>query len=82
MNLLNLLTLLPSYRPVPFPRFVRFPLKSCADLFGLPYTGVINRPDLQETLIDECVKLKPDFIRNGNPVRVVCGPFCGKPLFP
>mmetsp|Transcript_35522 Transcript_35522/g.95340 ORF Transcript_35522/g.95340 Transcript_35522/m.95340 type:complete len:633 (-) Transcript_35522:611-2509(-) len=52
----------------PADWFVRFPLKACADLFGLPYTGVINRPDLQETLIDECVKLKPDFIQNGNPV--------------
>lgn len=52
----------------PADWYVRFPLKQCADLFGLPYTGVINRPDLQETLIDECAKLKPDFIQNGNPV--------------
>lgn len=43
-------------------------LKECADLFGLPYTGVIDRPDLQEILIDECKKIKPDFIVNGNPV--------------
>jgi zeaxanthin epoxidase len=33
-------------------------------LFGLPYTGVIDRPDLQEILIDECRKIKPDFIQN------------------
>lgn len=52
----------------PADWYVRFPLKQCADLFGLPYTGVINRPDLQETLIDECVKIKPDFISNGKPV--------------
>lgn len=44
-------------------------MKQCADLFGLPYTGVIDRPDLQEILIDECRKIKPDFIVNGNPVR-------------
>jgi zeaxanthin epoxidase len=43
-------------------------LKECADLYGLPYTGVIDRPDLQEILLDECKKLKPDFIQNGNPV--------------
>jgi len=43
-------------------------IQECADLFGLPYTGVINRPDLQEILIDECQKIKPDFIINGNPV--------------
>jgi zeaxanthin epoxidase len=49
--------------------FVKFPLKQCADLYGLPYTGVINRPDLQEILIDECRKIKPDFIKNGNPVE-------------
>jgi len=48
--------------------FVKFPLKQCADLYGLPYTGVIDRPDLQEILIDECRKLKPDFITNGNAV--------------
>ena len=53
----------------PADWFVKFPLKQCADLFGLPYTGVINRPDLQEILIDECKKLKPDFIQNGNPVE-------------
>lgn len=52
----------------PADWFVKFPLKECADLFGLPYTGVINRPDLQEILIDECQKIKPDFIQNGNPV--------------
>jgi zeaxanthin epoxidase len=52
----------------PADWFVKFPLKQCADLYGLPYTGVIDRPDLQEILIDECKKLKPDFIQNGNPV--------------
>jgi zeaxanthin epoxidase len=52
----------------PADWFVKFPLKECADLYGLPYTGVIDRPDLQEILIDECKKLKPDFIQNGNPV--------------
>lgn len=52
----------------PADWFVKFPLKECADLYGLPYTGVIDRPDLQEILIDECKKLKPDFIKNGNPV--------------
>lgn len=56
----------------PADWFVKFPLKQCADLFGLPYTGVIDRPDLQDILIDECRKLKSDFIRNGNPV-VRCG---------
>ena len=34
----------------------------------MPYTGVIDRPDLQEILIDECQKIKPDFIVNGDPV--------------
>ena len=53
----------------PADWFVKFPLKGCADLFGLPYTGVIDRPDLQEILIDECKKIKPDFIQNGNPVN-------------
>lgn len=53
----------------PADWFVKFPLKECADLFGLPYTGVIDRPDLQEILIDECKKLKPDFIQNGNAVE-------------
>lgn len=52
----------------PADWFVKFPLKECADLFGLPYTGVIDRPDLQEILIDECKALKKDFIVNGNPV--------------
>ena len=32
--------------------FVKFPLKECADFYGLPYTGVVDRPDLQEILID------------------------------
>lgn len=52
----------------PADWFVKFPLKQCADLFGLPYTGVIDRPDLQEILIDECKKYKANFILNGNPV--------------
>jgi zeaxanthin epoxidase len=43
-------------------------LQQCADLYGLPYTGVIDRPDLQEILIDECRKIKPDFLQNGNSV--------------
>jgi len=50
---------------------VKFPLKECADLYGLPYTGVIDRPDLQETLLEECARLSPKdmgFITNGNPV--------------
>jgi zeaxanthin epoxidase len=34
----------------------------------LPYTGVIDRPDLQDILIDECKKIKPDFLQNGRPV--------------
>ena len=44
------------------------PSQQCADLFGLPYTGVIDRPDLQEILLDECKQIKSDFIQNGNPV--------------
>lgn len=56
-------------KDAPADWFVKFPLKECADLYGLPYTGVINRPDLQEILIDECRKIKPDFIQNGNPVE-------------
>lgn len=55
-------------KDAPADWFVKFPLKQCADLFGLPYTGVVDRPDLQEILMEECRKLKPDFIRNGNPV--------------
>jgi zeaxanthin epoxidase len=53
----------------PADWFVKFPLKECADLYGLPYTGVVDRPDLQEILIDECRKINPDFIQNGNPVE-------------
>jgi len=52
----------------PADWFVKFPLKGCADLYDLPYTGVIDRPDLQEILLEECKKIKPDFIQNGNPV--------------
>lgn len=53
----------------PADWFVRFPLKECADLFGLPYTGVIDRPDLQETFLEECKALAgDDFIHNGKPV--------------
>jgi zeaxanthin epoxidase len=53
----------------PADWYVRFPLKECADLYGLPYTGVIDRPDLQETFLEECKKFKPDFIRNGAAVE-------------
>ena len=49
----------------PSDWFVSFPLKECADFFQLPYTGVVNRPDLQEILLDECRALKDDFIQNG-----------------
>ena len=52
----------------PADWFVAFPLKECADFFKLPYTGVIDRPDLQEILLDECRERKPDFIANGNAV--------------
>lgn len=55
-------------KDVPADWFVSFPLKECADFFKLPYTGVINRPDLQDILLDECKKLKPDFIQNARPV--------------
>lgn len=63
----SLLYLLDADAPADW--FVKFPLKQCADLFGLPYTGVVNRPDLQEILIDECKKIKSNFIQNGNPVE-------------
>jgi len=53
----------------PADWFVKFPLKGCADLYDLPYTGVIDRPDLQEILLEECRAIKPDFIMNGNPVE-------------
>jgi zeaxanthin epoxidase len=43
-------------------------LQECAELYGLPYTGVIDRPDLQSILIDECSKINPNFIKNGLPV--------------
>ena len=52
----------------PADWFVKFPLKQCADLFGLPYTGVVDRPVLQEILLDECGKYSSDFIQHGNPV--------------
>uniref|UniRef100_A0A7S2RNW8 FAD-binding domain-containing protein n=1 Tax=Eucampia antarctica TaxID=49252 RepID=A0A7S2RNW8_9STRA len=53
----------------PADWFVKFPLKECADLYKLPYTGVINRPDLQDLLIQECKALAgDDFIQNGNAV--------------
>jgi zeaxanthin epoxidase len=52
-------------KETPSDWFVSFPLKACADFFQLPYTGVINRPDLQEILLDECRQLKADFIQNG-----------------
>jgi len=50
---------------VPADWYLEFPLKQCADFFKLPYTGVINRPDLQEILLDECRAIKPDFLVNG-----------------
>ena len=50
---------------IPADWYLEFPLKQCADFFQLPYTGVINRPDLQEILLDECRKIKPDFLVNG-----------------
>lgn len=56
-------------KDAPADWFVKFPLKECADLYSLPYTGVIDRPDLQEILLEECAAIKPDFIQNGNPVQ-------------
>lgn len=53
---------------VPADWYIEFPLKACADFFQLPYTGVIDRPNLQEILLDECRALKPDFLQNGNAV--------------
>ncbi|KAL1525362.1 hypothetical protein AB1Y20_020222 [Prymnesium parvum] len=53
---------------IPADWYLEFPLKACADFFRLPYTGVINRPDLQEILLEECRKIKPDFLVNGAPV--------------
>jgi len=50
---------------VPADWYLEFPLRQCADFFKLPYTGVINRPDLQEILLDECRSIKPDFLVNG-----------------
>jgi len=61
----------PTYlwdKDVPADWFVSFPLKECADFFQLPYTGVIDRPDLQDILLDECRQIKEDFIQNGSPV--------------
>ena len=57
-----------AFHPFPNARFWSLSSQQCADLFGLPYTGVIDRPDLQEILIDECQKIKPDFLQNGNSV--------------
>jgi len=54
---------------IPADWYLEFPLRQCADFFQLPYTGVINRPDLQEILIEEARKLKPDFLVNGAPVE-------------
>ncbi|CAE7354821.1 unnamed protein product [Symbiodinium natans] len=62
----------PSYfvdKDVPADWFISFPLKECADVFNLPYTGVINRPDLQDILLDECKDIKEDFIVNGVSVK-------------
>ena len=53
----------------PADWFVKFPLKGCADLYELPYTGVVNRPDLQDILIQQCKAIAgDDFIQNGNAV--------------
>lgn len=52
----------------PADWFVAFPLKECADFFNLPYTGVINRPELQDILLDECRSKKKDFIQNASSV--------------
>ena len=51
-----------------FSNFFCCVIQECADLFGLPYTGVIDRPDLQEILIDECNKINPNFLVNGSPI--------------
>ena len=56
-------------KDTPSDWFVSFPLKECADFFQLPYTGVVNRPDLQEILLDECRQLKENFIVNGVAVQ-------------
>jgi len=53
---------------IPADWYLEFPLRQCADFFKLPYTGVINRPDLQEILLEECRSIKPDFLINGMPV--------------
>ena len=46
--------------------FVKFNImKDAADLFNLPYTGVIDRPDLQEILLDEIRKMDPDCVTTG-----------------
>ncbi|KAJ1458509.1 hypothetical protein M885DRAFT_512980 [Pelagophyceae sp. CCMP2097] len=55
-------------KSTPSDWFVEFPLKACADFFNLPYTGVVDRPDLQEILLDECRAIKADFIKNGDGV--------------
>ena len=53
-----LLTLQPlrsgTTRNSTMPAFLALALQECADFFNLPYTGVINRPDLQDILLDEC----------------------------
>mmetsp|Transcript_31238 Transcript_31238/g.72244 ORF Transcript_31238/g.72244 Transcript_31238/m.72244 type:complete len:608 (-) Transcript_31238:167-1990(-) len=62
----------PSYffdKDVPADWFISFPLKECADVFNLPYTGVINRPDLQDILLDECKDIDENFIINGVSVQ-------------
>jgi len=63
----------------PADWYVRFPLRACAKLWGLPYTGVIDRPDLQELLLEACTALKPDFIRNGVEVLGYEQPAPGEP---
>uniref|UniRef100_A0A6U4D7Q0 FAD-binding domain-containing protein n=3 Tax=Phaeomonas parva TaxID=124430 RepID=A0A6U4D7Q0_9STRA len=46
--------------------FVKFSImKDAADLFRLPYTGVIDRPDLQEILLEEIRERDPDAVVTG-----------------
>eukprot|EP00968_Pinguiococcus_pyrenoidosus_P011557 scaffold935_cov248-Pinguiococcus_pyrenoidosus.AAC.16 len=46
--------------------FVKFDImKQAADMYSLPYTGVIDRPDLQEVLLEEIRARDPDAVVNG-----------------
>ncbi|KAJ8601336.1 hypothetical protein CTAYLR_009754 [Chrysophaeum taylorii] len=40
----------------PHDWYVTFPLKECADAFELPYTGVVDRPVLQQILLKRVVE--------------------------